>query len=828
MLHAHASANSRCFKMDCATRADGADAITVVLPDNTSVILPHEVLPLSPMLSSLEGLFLDGEAFQVPLSAGLTKRGLSSLSEFIGNCRGSDAAVHSKLPNQWPSNEAAEFLRAASFFDVQNAVEAAAETMATRLLNCESEAEVHSLGANKGSYGAKSDIPLTDAEDVQKLTALCPTLGLRGLAFAKLACAGDGLLPQFSMDFLGSVLEKAESKAKEAPEIHQLRRVLSRFGRGSLRRKILALEDVACEKNRGSSTIIALVLAYSEDQEPEVRASCLETLSELVPKEMYGNGLHGLNESISAAVTLLCDASLKVREAAVDALLSWSPLEPWAILKLEQLVRQKSGLVKAAAVSAIAGSVEVMEAPETRTLLLSCLEDVNKNVQSAAAMVFGRYAKHSLSVGDVDVVTNLADAISDKLQSRRQWVRCAAAVSLQKVLQHFDQPHLKAKSSLLAAFADSSSAVRCSVAHALPYVSPDDFEVSQTLVTALQDSQPAVWSTARDALVMIANKSNWQGLVQKLLELIDSGVSQTRCVVLETLHAILGRRHCDPTDLGNFSESFTSLMTNSLCPRLMDTDGYVRIAAARTIGRLTVVLGKSEDFADLLATVAAEDDDDDVKAAALEALTTAAGVGDLKATRVAVEASKHKSTEVRRQALAVLCALIPFAPDQIESVLSAVCARISDSNDHIRRFAMEALPEVIQGDDSAGVTAVRALGAVARRRSSSDQMAVCALESIACVARLGGPKTRASAMSPVAACLKDENWIVREAAENAACTMNITMPDVDTPPAFVHSSFRGRRSGSTSSSSVSRIKDAGSPSSSVSRSRSRSKERNRF
>eukprot|EP00435_Cladocopium_sp_Y103_P074992 s968_g52.t3 len=774
VLQAHASADSRCFKMDCATRADGADAITVVLPDHTSVTLPHEVLSLSPMLSSLEGLFLDGEAFQVPLSAGLTKRGLSSLSEFIGNCRGSDAAVHSKLPNQWPSTEAAEFLRAASFFDVQNAVEAAAETMAARLLDCESEAEVHSLGAAKESNDAQSDILLTDAEDVQKLTALCPTLGLRGLAFARLACAGDGLLPKFSMDFLGTVLEKAESEASEAPEIHQLRRVLSRFGRGSLRRKILALEDVACEKNRGSSTIIALVLAYSADQEPEVRSNCLETLSELVPKEMYGNSL---NESISAAVNLLCDASLKVREAAVDALLSWSPLEPWAILKLEQLMRQKSGLVKAAAVEAMAGSVEAM--PETRTLLLlSCLEDMNKNVQSAAAMVFGRYAKHSLSVGDVEVVINLADAISDKLQSRREWVKCAAAASLQKVLQHFDQPHLKAKSSLLAAFADSSSAVRCSVAHALPYVSQDDFEVRQTLVTALQDSQPAVWSTARDALVMIANKSNWQGLVQKLLELIDSGVSQTRCVVLETLHAILRRPHCDPTDLGS-SESFTSLMTNSLCPRLMDTDGYVRIAAARTIGRLTAtVLGKSEDFADLLATVAAEDDDDDVKAAALEALTTSAEVGDLKATRVAVEASKHKSTEVRRQALAVLCALIPFAPDQIDSVLSAVCARISDSNDHIRRFAMEALPEVIQGYDSAGVTAVRALGAVARRRSSSDQMAVCALESIACVARLGGPKTRASALSPVAACLKDENWIVREAAENAACTMNITMPDV--------------------------------------------------
>lgn len=806
--------------MDC-----GENAITVVLPDDTAILLPHAVLSLSPMLSSLEGLFADREAFRVPPSAGLSATGLSLLSDFItSHGRG----IHISLPTNWPSEEAAEFLRAASFFDVQDAVEAAAVTMASRLLECQNESEVHILATGKCvSFDEKTSVPLTGSghdKDLQDLIALCPTLGLRGLVFAKLSCARHGLLPLFSMDFLRTVLQRAERDASEEREVQELRRALSRSGRGSLRRKRLALEDIACARYRGSSTIIALVIEYSQDQESEVRAGCMQSLSELVPRDDTPD----LNDSISTAVRLLCDASTNVRRAAVNSLLSWSPLGSEALSKLEHLVRQKSGRVKAAAVEAMSSSVYGM--PTQRILLLlSCLEDVDEQVQTAASLAFGSYAKHALDGGNVTAVVDLADAIAGKLQSRRQWVKCAAAASLQKVLQDFKQPHENAKNSLLVAFADSNSVVRSSVVQALPYVAPDD-EVSQTLVMALQDPDSTVRVNARKGLVMITNKSNWKVLAQRVLELIDSSISHTRCVVLETLNQILRKTllYIMPNGLGNFlpqDESFQSLMTSSLCPRLMDTDGYVRIAAARTIGCYTEVFGKNEDFADLLARVAAEDDDDDVKAAALKALATAAEIGDMKATDVAVLASKHPSEEVRRQALSVLCTLVPFADDQVERVLSALCARISDSNDQIRRFAMEALPEIIQGDDSAGTTAVRALGAVARRRSSSDQMAVCALESIACVARLGGPKTKASAMSPVAACLRDENWIVREAAENAACTMNITVPTV-TSPSFVHSihSFR-RRSGSTSSSSVS---VAWSPSSSVSRSRSRSKGRKGF
>eukprot|EP00438_Fugacium_kawagutii_P017531 Skav224556 [mRNA] locus=scaffold2085:92669:94939:+ [translate_table: standard] len=751
------------------------------------------------MLSSLEGLFGE-ENFQVPSAAGLTKLGVSLLSDFIRSST-------SKLPSHWPSAAAAEFLRAASFFDVREAVELAAAEMARRLLECYNEAEVHTLGGSD---------EVLEAEGVEDLAALCPTLGLRGLAFARLAYAKDSLLSLFSIDFLQSVLEKAEIDAWEAPEVHQLRRALSRPGRGSLRRKRLALENIACEKNRGSSTIISLVLAYSKDPESDIRASCLQTLSELVPRQER----HGLNECISVALRLLCDAASNVRRAAVNALVLWSPLEPWAFSQLEQLVRQKSGRVKAAAVEALTPSVQGMT--ERTRCLMSCLEDLDEHVQSAAALAFGCYATHSLKLGETHAVIDLADAISEKLQSRKQWVKCAAAGALQKVLRNLDQPHLKAKSALLAAAADSSSSVRCSVLQALPYAT-DDLEVSQAFMTALQDGHPTVRSTAKNGLVILANNSNWQHLARRLLDFIDCSISQTRCVVLETLNEILRKTHNEDSIGQSFDEAFTSLMTSSLCPRLMDTDGYVRIAAAQTVGQFTLAVGKSEAFADLLATVVAADDDDDVKAAALKALTTAAEVGDAKATTVAVEASKHQSVEVRRQALAVLCALVPFGDSQIDQVLSAVCARISDSNDHIRRFAMEALPEVIQGDDSAGVTAVRALGAVARKRSLSDQMAVCALESIACVARLGGPKTRASAMSPVEACLKDENWIVREAAENAACTMNITVPSASTPPAFVHNSFRGRKSGTSSSSSRKDV--AWSPSSSVSRSRSRSRHR---
>ena len=61
-----------------------------------------------------------------------------------------------------------------------------------------------------------------------------------------------------------------------------------------------------------------------------------------------------------------------------------------------------------------------------------------------------------------------------------------------------------------------------------------------------------------------------------------------------------------------------------------------------------------------------------------------------------------------------------------KDVLAAVCERISDVDDGVRRLAMDCLPDILQGEDSAGVMAARTLGLVARSQSSSDQtVGVC-------------------------------------------------------------------------------------------------------
>ena len=352
--------------------------------------------------------------------------------------------------------------------------------------------------------------------------------------------------------------------------------------------------------------------------------------------------------------------------------------------------------------------------------------------------------------------------------------------------------------------------------------------MTEALVMALRDSSQEVREAGRSGVVGIASRcKDWFTIAPKLLKLTDSKCAETRCVALMTLHDVL-RCASENVDLSVEHERIDSdlprHLTSSLSPRLMDTDGYVRIAASQTIGSFCAVYGKSCELAELLAIVAAEDDDEDVRASALRALAAAAEAGDLKAEEVAVGATKDQSTEIRRQGLALLCALSQSGEEEISAV-SAVCALISDPNDEIRRLAIQALPQMIR-QDSTGVLAVRTLGSMARSRSrggrrGQDQMAVCALESIASIAQRG-PKSRASALSPVAACLKDENWIVREAAENAACLMNMTLSNTlnGFHPSFVHRIIRSSSSTSSSSS-----KDTFR---SPSRSRSRSWKRSAF
>ena len=407
--------------------------VRVVFEDDTVVFLPG-ALEISPMLASLESLF-DEASFLVPSSSGLTKTGLLALQVFIET---------GDLPCQeWPSRAALEFVRAASFFDVHTAVEASAARMASRLLECEDEVAVVRRWAEAKEATLRSlEATKMDVDEVQNLVEQCPTLGLRGLSFAKLAVS-DPLLQLFSLDFLRMVVLKAEKEAAEAVEILELQRELCRPGRGSTRRKKAALEAVASAQNRGSSTVATLVLALSQDQEAEVRKTALEVLAQLVPNDPHFRDFR--SDSISVAVRLLSDASAQVRRAAVSALLGWSPLEERVCENLEKIVKQKPGKIKSAALQAMAKSLQDMSLARTQ-LLLSCLEDSDEQVQGAAADALASYAEHVAKDG----VEAIADDISQKLIcSRRHWVKRAASMSLPKILKLLDRPHPKAKDAFL-------------------------------------------------------------------------------------------------------------------------------------------------------------------------------------------------------------------------------------------------------------------------------------------------------------------------------------------------------------------------------------------
>lgn len=88
----------------------------------------------------------------------------------------------------------------------------------------------------------------------------------------------------------------------------------------------------------------------------------------------------------------------------------------------------------------------------------------------------------------------------------------------------------------------------------------------------------------------------------------------------------------------------------------------------------------------------------------------------LEMTRLFSKRPEDPSAIVRRKAVALLRALRLAHPE----VLNAVCGRVSDADDGIRRLAMEALPDIIQ-DDVAGVQAVRKLGSLGSLKRLSLQ-----------------------------------------------------------------------------------------------------------
>ena len=781
--------------------------VQVVLQDETCLQLPRELAHASRMLSSIEGLFTeahegrdedDADPLYLPSSAGLTAAGIGRLCHFV---------LLKELPEQWPSQEASEFVRAACFLDVPPAIEAATLALARELLECNSPSDVFLLARVPESSGPA----FTDEErqDVQALAVLGPTLGLIGEVFVQLTWASRGLLQNLSTDFLRGVVLAAEGHAIQSPEMQDLERS-RRPGRGSTKRKRAALRAVAKERYRGSLTIALEVLAYLGDDEPDVRTVSLQVLSQVVPRE-HEMLAFDVDPFVEAAIGALADSSSLVRQSAAETLAYWSPLAAGFVQRLEGMVLKHSGRVKATTLRALA-TAQVVATAKTVQLALSCLEDTDSHVQLAAADALGSFV-----LSNKEESWSIFGRIRQKLRARRASVKCAAAGALRRAMPVLGAKYPEYSETIAdligALLSDPSSEVRCASVGTLMAVD-GDMAINEAFIQALQDPHDTVCKAACDGLVASADPTQWLSLAVMLAPLLCSPVARNRCVALEALHELLNKYALQLGDGGYVTresdcDAYDSPVMASLVPRLLDTDGYVRIAAVKTFGCLARLYGPRKDYADQLACVAATDDDDDVKSMALQALSVAAPRGDPDAAATAADASRSPSPQLRRSALLVLRHMMSFNKD----VLAAVCERISDVDDGVRRLAMDCLPDILQGEDSAGVMAARTLGLVARSQSSSDQTVVCALEALARIAQAGGPNTRASVMSPVLACLKDDNWIVREAAENAACAMNMTVPAARAP--------RGRSNSSSSSGSTQCSAERGDVSPLRSRSRSR-------
>ena len=361
--------------------------VQVVLQDETCLQLPRELAHASRMLSSIEGFFTeahdgrddDADPLHLPSSAGLTAAGIGRLCHFV---------LLKELPEQWPSKEASEFVRAACFLDVPPAIEAATLALARELLECNCPSDVYKLASVPESSGpAFTD---EEREDVQALAVLGPTLGLIGEVFVQLTWANRGLLQNLSTDFLRGVVLAAEGHAIQSPEMQDLERS-RRPGRGSTKRKRTALRAVAKERYRGSLTIALEVLAYLGDDEPDVRTVSLQVLSQVVPRQ-HEMLAFNVDPFVEAAIGALADSSSLVRQSAAETLAYWSPLAPGFVQRLEVMVLKHSGRVKATALRALA-TAQVVATAKTVQLALSCLEDTDSHVQLAAADALGSFIR---------------------------------------------------------------------------------------------------------------------------------------------------------------------------------------------------------------------------------------------------------------------------------------------------------------------------------------------------------------------------------------------------------------------------------------------------
>jgi len=393
-------------------------------------------------------------------------------------------------------------------------------------------------------------------------------------------------------------------------------------------------------------------------------------------------------------------------------------------LAVEQLLRDTHNSIRVAAVNAMGGIVSDGDAHGI-AMLSSCLEDPCSRVRSAAAsiLVRGVWPKH---------VESVFEAVSARLSHPEAFVRRSAVYTLSRFKGKLDPRVVGAHVNL-----------------------------------TLENREPAIRSTALEALSQLAEKGNEDALAIAIARL-DDPEGCVRCAALAAIGCIAmrGDRNVVATLLAALTDTCDCVRQAALSelPRLVPKDD------AHAITAVSMYLEHSNAEVQLLVphalmkvavrgNVCALENvgsrlahpDSRVRAAAVHTLgCIAKGSGDECAVSVVTGYLVHPQGGTRAAAIQTLSS---FSEECVD--VGEVAKSLTDPEKVVRDAAVDAIARVAAPDDPSAIASIR-----------PHLRNACATVRLSAVHALAGMSSRgnATAILILCRCLKDAELEVRRAA----------------------------------------------------------------
>jgi HEAT repeat protein len=431
---------------------------------------------------------------------------------------------------------------------------------------------------------------------------------------------------------------------------------------------------------------------------PEAVAALVHALgdSDWYMRRAAADSLGKLGQTSPAAVAglvhALGDSDRGVRRAAADSLGKLGQTSPEVVAALVHALGDSDGYVRRAAADSLG---KLGQTAPAMAALVHALGDSDWYMRRAAADSLGKLGQTS-----PEVVAGLVHALGDSDRG----VRSAAADSLVKL----GQTSPEAVAALVHALGDSDGYVRRAAADSLGKLGQTSPEAVAGLVHALGDSDRDVRRAAADSLVKLGQTSPEAvaGLVHALGDsdrdvrsaAADSlgKLGQTSPEVVAALVHALGDsdrdvRRAAADSLGKLGQTSPEVVA-ALVHALGDSDWYVRRAAAVNLGKL----GQPSPEAVAALAHALGDSDSYVRRAAADSLGK---LGQKSPEMVAalVHALGDSDGYVR-SAAAVSLGEQKIEPEtELRRVLIVLNYRLHDSDDDVRRTALETTQKILDG-----------------------------------------------------------------------------------------------------------------------------------